>query len=284
MKPYQPSQIVPAKGAILLLAAILIGGAVIGALVSLLANLIYLILVFPIVMGAAGGALVASAVRSGKIRNATVALLGGLLVGVVIYASMWAVDYLQARSSLASGSNFSFVDYVLVMDRIGVSVGRLGNSNSINLGPTFSWVYWGVELLIIMWLAATTGRAPAQQPFCEACDRWYAKPALVGTLGASRQKEVLGYLENSQFQKLGEELQSNPALPNVGVFLATCGDGCADGEAYLAASQQTRNSKGNAVAKDLVKGLITPSQLQDLRRGIEERRALYGFDSAPVAK
>ena len=304
MKPYQPSQVVPAGGAVILLAVAVVGGAVIGALGSLLANLIYLILLFPLLMGLIGGALIAAAVRAGKIRNPVVALAGGLVIGVVIYGSMWTADYLQFRNSVkseilarAAAANLldveslidealvsqtgrpGFIGFLLVRDQAGVSIGRVGSgSNPFNLGPVFSWVYWGIELLIILGMAAVIGRKPALEPFCEACKRWYGKPALLGTLGASRSQEALGLIEGNQFQKLGEELQSNPAMPNVGIFLATCGDGCANGDAYLAARLQNRNSKGNLELKDLAKGLISPILLQDLRRGIETRKALYGVE------
>lgn len=309
MKPYQPSQIVPAGGALLLVLAILIGGAVIGALVSLISNFVYLIFVFPLVMGFIGGGVVAIAVRAGKIRNPGVALLGGVLIGLVIYGSMWTVDYLQFRNAVKSEilkrtpnagtaemetyidkvlvtetGQPGFLGFVLITDQDGVSIGKVGSSNPINLGPTFSWVYWVLELLLIIWLAAQGGRTPAREPFCEACGRWYRKPELLGTLGTSRTKEILGLIEGNQFQRLGEELQSNPALPNVGVFLATCGEDCANGDSYLVTSQQNRNSKGGVVSKDLVKGLITPFQLQDLRRGIAERRSLYGLEPTAPAK
>lgn len=302
MKPYQPSQIVPARGAILLPVTIIVGGAAIGALFSLISSLFYLIFLFPVLMGVIGGVLIAMAVRSGKVRNPWVALISGLLIGIMIFGSMWVVNYFQFRNAvkseivarapttnpaevepfidetlaIATGRS-GFIGYVLLTGQEGVSIGRVGSGrNALNLGPPFSWVYWGLELLIILWLAAVIGRSPAREPFCETCERWYPRPALLGTLGASRTKEVLGLIDGSQYQKLGEELQSNPALPNVGVFLATCGDDCPDGDAYLAARQQTRGSKGSAVLKVLQAGLISHSQLQDLRQGIENRKALYG--------
>ena len=302
MKPYKPSQIVPAGGLLLLILSAVVGGALIGGIVSLVSNLIYLILFFPAAMGLAGGVLVALAIRRGKIRNPVVGQMGGLLAGLIIYSSMWFGNYLQFQNSVRSeilarspGAAVAEVDafvdqfiknqtgvsgfsgYILLVDQDGVSIGRVGRSNSVNLGPTFSWVYWGAELFIILALSVSPAGRYARQPFCEACGRWYGTPALVGTLGASRSKELQAWVEGGQFQKLGEELQTNPALPNVGVFLATCGEGCADGETYLAVRLQSRNSKGAPDFKELQSGLITPPQAQDLRRGIEARKALYGI-------
>jgi hypothetical protein len=75
--------------------------------------------------------------------------------------------------------------------------------------------------------------------------------------------------------KLGEELQSNPALPNIGVFMAS-GNDCPNGDALLVVRSQVRDSRGNPTAKDLARGMISATQAQELQRGIQNRRALYG--------
>jgi hypothetical protein len=170
-----------------------------------------------------------------------------------------------------------FLGYVLLQDLAGVSIGRVTSSGKgVNLGAVGSWIYWGIELLLILWVAIVIGKKPASDPFCESCERWYGKEQIVGTLGASRSKELMTLVEGGQFMKLGEELQSNPATPNLGVFLATCGKDCTAGEAFLVVRTQTRDSKGNLTTKDLAKGMITSFQMQDLLRGIEARKALYG--------
>jgi hypothetical protein len=287
MKPYQPSQIVPAGGALLLLLVILVGGFAIGALASFLANVLYIILVFPFLMGAIGGEFSLLSIRYGKIRNPSVALVGGLLMGLVIVVSFWLVSYLQFTNNGAAFANSAqpdFFKYIQVMAQKGVPVIHIGNVDLLNLGPVFSWIYWAFEIILIVWLSSRPGKTQAREPFCETCNHWYPKPALLGTLGSSRQKEVLNLIESGQLQKLGEELQSNPALPNVGVFLATCGADCVDGDSYLAVNRQVRSSRGGVGATGLASGLISPPQLQDLQRGIEARRALYGLEPPAPTK
>lgn len=302
MKPYHPSLVTPMRGLLMLILTVVIGGAIFGALVSLIANLVYLIILFPLVMGAIAGFLVTVAVRSGKIRNPGVAILGAVVAGLMIYGAMWATDYFQFRNTVKTEilkdspktdpadseelidlglmmetGQSGFVGYVLYQDKQGVSIGRVTSSGKgVNLGAVGSWIYWGAEILIILWVSIVIGKKPASDPFCESCERWYGKEQIVGTLGASRSKELLALLEGGQFAKLGEELQSNPATPNLGVFMATCGKDCTAGEAFLAVRTQTRDSKGNLTTKDLAKGMITAFQMQDLLRGIEARKALYG--------
>ncbi len=304
MKPYQPSLAAPIVGLLILLLAVILGGAAIGVLVALLSNLIYLIILFPVGMGWLGGKLVAGAVRAGKIRNPGVAIGAGILIAIVIIAAMWTIEFIQFRNAQAATilkanpqaaqaeidlqidsqltqatGQGGFFGFALLEDQKGVAVGQLpGSDNALfNLGPTLSWVYWALEVLLTAWFAVMVGRKQAYLPFCESCGRWHGKERLLGTLGAKRSKEALELIENAQFLKLGEELQTNPSLPNVGVFLAQCGPGCEEGDAYLAVRSQVRGSGGKAAAKDLATGMISPAQTQDVLRGIENRKALYGI-------
>lgn len=304
MKPYQPSLAAPIMGLLILLLAVILGGAAIGALFALLSNLIYIIILFPIGMGWLGGKLVEGAVRAGKIRNPGIAIGAGILIAFVIVAAMWTVEFIQFRNAQTAAllktnpqaaqaeidlqidsqlaretGQGGFAGFALLKDQKGVAVGQLPGSDNafFNLGPTLSWFYWALEVLLIAWIAVMVGRKQAYMPFCETCSRWHGKEHLLGTLGAKRSKEALDLIENAQFLKLGEELQTNPSLPNVGIFLAQCGPGCEEGDAYLAVRSQVRGSSGKAIAKDLATGMITPAQTQDVLRGIENRKALYGI-------
>jgi hypothetical protein len=272
MKPYQPSLTAPAGGLVILLVFALFGGAAVGAAFSFLSNLVYIILIFPILMGLSGGWLVATGVRVGKIRHPGVALGAALLAGLVLYAALWFCNYAQFH-----GGQVDFVGYVLYVNQKGVMAVLLGsNGGLLNLGPLLSAVYWAVELLLIVWLVVITGHRPAYAPFSEICGRWFEKPALMGTLGSRRTKEVMGLIESGQFLKLGEELQTNPALPNLGIFLVMCEKEATPGEAYLALRSQTRDTRGNPAMKDIAAGTILIAQAKDLLQGIENRKALYG--------
>ena len=67
------------------------------------------------------------------------------------------------------------------------------------------------------------------------------------------------------------------SLPNVGVFMARCGEDCAEGDAFLAVRSQVRGSSGKPMATDLITGMIPPAQTQEVLQGIENRKALYGL-------
>ena len=69
MKPYQPSNKVTSTGLKWLLLSSAIGGVAIGGLTHLISLLVYAIVLFPLGMGLAGGAVMAGAIRQGKVRN-----------------------------------------------------------------------------------------------------------------------------------------------------------------------------------------------------------------------
>jgi hypothetical protein len=69
MKPYRPSNKVPSAGFMWLLLSSILGGLAIGGLTFFVSNLIYLIILFPLGMGFAGGIVSATAIQQGKVRN-----------------------------------------------------------------------------------------------------------------------------------------------------------------------------------------------------------------------
>src|SRR6476661_1861241 len=97
MKPYQPSNKVTSTGLKWLLLSSVIGGIAIGGLTHLISLLVYLILVFPLGMGFAGGKVMVAAIRKGKVRNPAIATLFGILTGLLMYGSLHGAGYWQFK-------------------------------------------------------------------------------------------------------------------------------------------------------------------------------------------
>ncbi len=73
----------------------------------------------------------------------------------------------------------SFADYLDWSARQGVEISSAyGNSKGLNLGHTGTYIYWGVEALIVALISATIPRRRASAPFCLACDAWKAEREL----------------------------------------------------------------------------------------------------------
>ena len=181
MKPYKPSGKAPASGIMRLGLSTVIGNIVAGGLIHLLGRLIYVILVFPLLMGATAGGLAFAASYGGKIRNPLLTVAAGLLGGLCIYGTTHGADYVVFRSE--SGARVDelleervgesgFVGYLKYSAQQGVSIGKIGR-DGINLGETGTWVYWLIELAIIEMVAGAIAYGAASQVFCEKCSEWY---------------------------------------------------------------------------------------------------------------
>jgi hypothetical protein len=67
----------------------------------------------------------------------------------------------------------SFATYLDWSAKQGVEISSAyGNSKGLNLGHTGTYLYWGVEALIVALISATMPRRRASAPFCVACDTW----------------------------------------------------------------------------------------------------------------
>ena len=105
MKPYHPSGRIPIGGLIGVLLVTIIGSLVIGGLVFAVSHMIYLVILFPLMMGAfLGGALLALTVKNGKVRSSLLAGLFGMVIGVGMIGVNRFAEYVidfhnQARMS-----------------------------------------------------------------------------------------------------------------------------------------------------------------------------------------
>jgi hypothetical protein len=73
----------------------------------------------------------------------------------------------------------SFASYLDWSARQGVEISSAyGNSKGLNLGYTGTYVYWGIEALIVAFISAAVPRRRASAPFCLACDTWKNERAL----------------------------------------------------------------------------------------------------------
>ena len=207
MKSYKPSGKAPIPGLIRLGLATTFGNALVGGLLHLLSKVIYVVLVFPLLMGATAGGLAFAATYGGKIRNPLLTILSGLLGGLCIYGTTHGLDYWQFRqeaiAELSSPSpndadvprsdstaivdqflqeqtgDAGFVGYLKFTAQRGVTIGRFSGTG-INLGETGTWIYWLVELGLIEVVAGVLAYGAASQVFCEKCDRWYANGTAIG--------------------------------------------------------------------------------------------------------
>lgn len=305
MKPYQPSNKVTSNGFTWLLLSSVIGGVAIGGITHLISLLIYLIILFPLGMGFAGGAAMAIAVRQGKVRNPAIASFFGILTGLILYGSMHGAGYLQFKQSVSeqitkelgavsdSESNKlidiflqdktgdkGFLGYLKYNAQQGVSIGRFG-SQGANLGETGTWIYWLIEFAAIDIIIAAIAYHSAKSPFCENCDQWYKEEQRIGSVNSQSTANFLNLLQNDQFANAGkliDPLQGYYA-PNLAVYLQSCPT-CQFSDLIMTVKAASLDSKGNLQENQVAQGMLSLSQYNKFHEAATQNLSEMGEQNA----
>ena len=305
MKPYQPSNKVTSTGLKWLLLSSAIGGLAIGGLTHLISLLVYLILVFPLGMGFAGGKVMVAAIRKGKVRNPAIATLFGILTGLLMYGSLHGAGYWQFKQ-LASeqitkelegvsdnqsnniidtflqektGSK-GFLGYLKHNAQQGVSIGRL-ESTGTNLGETGTWIYWLIELAIIDITIAAIAYSTAKNPFCENGDQWYKHPEHIGIVNPQCSENFLNLLQNDRFGEAGKLLDPLQGIhpANLEVYLQRC-PCCKFSDPILTVSSISKDTNGNPKLKQVAQGVLSLSQYNKFHEAVTQNLPLSGEPNA----
>lgn len=170
---------------LLLIPVALALAVVTGGVVAFVSQFVYLVVMFPLVMGAIA-AFCGMLVHTKSLR--LVAMLIGLLCGVVIYGSYRVGEYLidrqktidkvtsQTGADPAMASKLldqflkadtgydGFIGYVISSAREGIQITRATSSTGIKLDEKATWIYWIIELIIVVALGASGGLRGRQVP------------------------------------------------------------------------------------------------------------------------
>jgi hypothetical protein len=263
-----------------------IAGAITGYAAGWVSQWFYLVLLFPIVIGAAVGAVGGTAIRIGKVRVPWLCGLAGFLAGTLACFSMYMCEYSrfeaelemippefremarnleqfqarraelpkeiqefvdelaqdeQGRQTLAIDG---FFDYMDVQAQNGVEIGRATDVNKkggMNLGYTGSYIYWGIELLIVAGISFAMMKGRAAEPFCIHCENWKTTEELGRVAGD--QPSVVEALETGRLS----EIKAGAPMPS-GLILSIfeCQKCGADSTIDLGLVRTDMNDKGEA--------------------------------------
>jgi hypothetical protein len=281
---------VPFGGLIGLILATIVGSLVIGGLVFAVSHLIYLIILFPFVMGAIGGALLSLVVKSSKVRSPIVAALFGLILGIgIIGVYRFAEYYIDFRNEVTTAiredggedvpqeeidqfideslqeevGSPGFIGYIKYSATLGTTISR--TSSEVTLDETATWVYWGIELLIVALFSAGMAFKAARQSFNEEAGEWYPDPQYVGSVGWESRKEFYKLLQagdtRQAFRMVGNTpltpprvdvvVQQTPSSPQTDVILTV---------------RETRLNRKQEISGDKMKGVLPSQEFADLGR------------------
>jgi hypothetical protein len=90
----------------------------------------------------------------------------------------------QYRAYYAVRSFFAFMDYQAQLGMEIKSTHGSSNERGMNLGYVGTYIYWGVEILIVALLAASIVKKRTAEPFCRQCQEW-KKPQVLGAMNLS---------------------------------------------------------------------------------------------------
>src|SRR5450432_4051256 len=209
----------PLMGIILIVLAGIIVAVVVGvaeAAIKIYLNL-YLIIVFPLIMAVLVGWIVNRTSRIGKLRNATVASVLAVLIGLLAYGSYRYAEYVFFQQQLFQttltqvtetagqpltpdqlskfqvlyASEFqkddtvsTFPGFVQARAKEGVAI-QFGSSvtdqntgTDLTLSEPLTWGYWALEILVICGVAVSQVRKSSNVPFCDRDNRFFVTKKL----------------------------------------------------------------------------------------------------------
>lgn len=257
-------------GAVLVL---LVGGMLTGMATAFIGSFIYIALLFPLLMGFAGGNTVRAAMKLSKIRQTNILIAASILTAALMYGTYHYGRYvaLQVQMSIELASELTEVDtgsklqvakvfvdyameqetgrsgfagYMLYRAREGVSIGRFYSQNRLQFGSALTWLYWTLELAIISWVVIAMARAQARKPYCASCGNLYRRETHLGGTVPANEPLLLSFLQQRDFGGLGNLLERNADLPSTELYMQRC-EACKEAISHLTVRRAFRNSTGS---------------------------------------
>lgn len=292
MRKYRASGRIPFGGFIALILATVIGSAVIGGIVFAASHLIYLIILFPLLMGAVGGGLLALVVRGTKVRSPIIAALFGLIMGVgIVGVYRFAEYYIDFRNEITNaaheseGNNITqeeidqfidltleeetgspgFIGYLKYSASLGTTITRSSGSSEMELDEKATWVYWGIELIIVMLFCAGLAFAAARKPFNEEAGEWYPNPLLVGRVDWKSRKEFYKLIKSGDLRGAFKMVTTAPMSGHTVDVLVQQTPSAPQTDVVLSINE-TRVNRKNSNSGLKMRGVLSAQEFADLNR------------------
>jgi len=263
-------------------------GAMVGIIASIFSQLIYIVFVFPLIMGFASGKVITGAIQMAKIRKASQLIFLSLLAPMIIYTTYHYGRYveLQIQTSLEMFPGFSqatedknlrvanafvdialeqetgysgFVGYMLFKANEGISIGRFYSSNRLSLGPILTWVYWAMEFGMILWVTIHTGMKLVRMSFCEFCGNWYGSEKHLGGTTNANESLVLNLIKQRDFIELEKLIEKNAELPSLEIYFQGC-KVCNKSHSHLIVRHAFQGPRGGLQFTDTSKIVLQPQE------------------------
>ena len=265
-----------------------LAGVLAGIIAAIFSQLIYMVLVFPLLMGFAGGRVITGGIQMGKIRKAPQMIFLALVAAITIYGTYHYGRYiaLQIETSFTMFPGFSeatadkhlsaakalvdyalkketglsgFAGYMLFKAKEGVSIGRWYQNDRLNLGPVLTWGYWLLEFGMIFYVTFLTGKNLINRAFCECCGNWYGSERHLGGTRMANKSALAGLIEQKDFIGLGNLLEPNAEVPSLELYWQGC-EVCRKSHSQLVMRHTFQGKKGGLYFTDASKTVLQPQE------------------------
>jgi hypothetical protein len=294
MRPYRASNRAPFGSILMLLIIALVVGAILGGILFAIEYFtsFYLVLMFPLLAGFLAGGALALGVNSGKVRSPLLAILFGLIAGVVILTTYHVASYYidfrgDVRTELGKQGEppteaelDQFIDqrltreygeggimgYLRLVADEGFTITRTASvsANPIELQGDAVWIYWGVEMLVAAIAAAVAARGAAVQPFDEKSEQWYEPAVLIGKASKKVRKELVNAFKEGRYSDAGRLMtRGDIKYPALEVTVRRSpGDPSSD--LYTALNFAQRQGRSSPIKT----GLLSPMDMDAVMKGM----------------
>ena len=292
MREYKSSGIAPFPGILTALVYGLIAAAIVGGILFAIDHYIgfYLIIMFPVVAGFIVSFVLTMGITAGKIRNGAVAFLIGAICGLATmgvyhflnYQIGFKTDVKNAISQPGSSvtdqdeqlseaaflkqevKQTGFTGFLMYQAKQGITITRSTSSSGLTLSNGWAWGYFGIEVLIVAFIAGGGASSTANDPFDERSNAWYGKPVHVLSAPFGEAPALRGALKNGSFETAGQ-LMTREALaaPRLDLTARSTADGHPE-SIVLELNEITLDGKKNAKTRKLEQGMVTQSELEQI--------------------
>jgi hypothetical protein len=292
MREYKSSGIAPFPGILTVLVYGLVAAAVVGGILFAIDHYIgfYLIILFPAVAGFIVGFVTSQGITAGKIRNAGVAILIGAICGFATMGVYHFLDYQIAfkndiKNAISQpGSNVKdqvvqlaedsfltqevnqtgFIGFLSYQAKQGITITRSSSRNGLTLTNGWAWGYFGLEVLIVLFIVALLASSEASEPFDERSNAWYGSAVHVLSAPFDQAQTIREALKNGSFEGAGR-LMTREALPapKIDLNARSTPDGHPE-TIVLELVEITLDNKKNVKTNKLETGMVTQAQLEQI--------------------
>jgi hypothetical protein len=289
MKPYQPpsASFLPMSELTMVLLTVGLGSAVIGVVAYVLSIYLWLIILFPLAVGALGGTLVKWQVKGAKLGNPTIAAFIGLFAGMLIYSIFFASDYvyfrLETEKQLATDAAYfrvspselldelllyetgsgGFLGFMKIVEREGIEISQVTDPSDRGLVITGIWVYvyYLIEAGLIVGVSTGLALDAGRQPYCPQCRNWIEKHINVGHVSTQQGSEFRSALRLGNASTIKEYIQEElfPQPPYMDVILGQC-ENSTSCDGMLTIRQIRKGRRGSSAIKILDRYTVTPRE------------------------